>query len=252
MDIESDAETSHSDLTKEEWSQVYIEEAKEMAGNWLCQRTSPAPPIPCQVSKELLESDRETFSYPLFLDRVDDFLQDHDTSVLSTALSLCYDLKEDDDNESACLQRIGTYLVDIFLQAQDERIRNQAFNVLRKSQKCDGLSEGDLGKLFVAFVLDDCKVYHKNLIAIFKDSLWKRVKDAVQDNVGQDSITQVIAVIIIAVISTRNMIESMMTTYGAGLSEATGINLLESTAASLVKRLQHYDVVYHKDQQPHT
>ncbi|KAG0376150.1 hypothetical protein BGX24_008200 [Mortierella sp. AD032] len=183
MDIDSDAKTSHSDLTKEEWSQVYIEEAKEMADGEQQEDTSSSADSTvgyanalvqhrrflAKYLKELLESDRKTFSDPLFLDRVDDFLQDHDTSVLSTALILYYDLKEYDDNESACLQRIGTYLVGIFLQAQDERIRNQAF---------------------------------KNLIAV---------------------------------ISTRNMIESMITTYGAGLSEATGIKLLETTAASLVK-----------------
>ncbi|KAK3835485.1 MAG: hypothetical protein J3R72DRAFT_494253 [Linnemannia gamsii] len=143
--------------------------------------------------KELLESDQETFAVPLFLNHVDVFLQDKDTSVLSTALSLCFDLR------------------------------------------CDGLGDNDLGRLFLAFALDDCRDYRKVLVAIFKGSLWKQAKDTVQDIVGQDSITQVVAVIIIAVISIRNLIELTMTTYGAGLSEAIWIKLLEYTAASLVK-----------------
>ncbi|KAG0375063.1 hypothetical protein BGX24_009589 [Mortierella sp. AD032] len=130
--------------------------------------------------KELLESDRETFAVPLYLDHMDVFLQDKDTT---------------------------------FFPQRDN----------------------DLGRLFLVFALDDCKDYRKVIVAIFKGSLWKQAKDTVQDIVGQDSIAQVVVVIIIAVISIRNLIELTMTTCGAGLSEAIRIKLLEYTAASLVK-----------------
>ncbi|KAK3827330.1 MAG: hypothetical protein J3R72DRAFT_517367 [Linnemannia gamsii] len=133
--------------------------------------------------KELMESNRAIFAVPLYLDRMHVFLQDQDTNVLSTALTLCYELNNDDNNEKAY----------------------------------------------------DYKLYYRDLVALFKASLWAQARDMVQTIVGQNNIGEAVVVIIITVISIHKLIELMMTTYGAGLSEATRIRLLESAAASLIK-----------------
>lgn len=114
-----------------------------------------------------MEADVEVFCVPLYLRRIDSLLSDQDTVVLSTALSMCCSIMDDNDDRKAFLKKVGPRVVHIFLRSKDEEIRKQAIKVVLMSQKCDGIADVDLGKVFVAPSLVHFAKHHLSLVKLF-------------------------------------------------------------------------------------
>jgi hypothetical protein len=68
------------------------------------------------------------FSYSAlrYLSDVAVYLKGTDKDVLLSALTICYDVKDDSDGRKAFLEEVGPLAVNLFLRNKDEGITKQA------------------------------------------------------------------------------------------------------------------------------
>jgi hypothetical protein len=189
-----------------------------------------------QFLDKAVKGDAERYSVPKFLSNVTVFLQDTDKDVLLSALTICCDVKDDNDDRKAFLKGVGPQAVNIFLRNKDEDIRKQAIKVVLISSKCDGIVDADLGRMFVTLTLVHFADHHPSLLKLFDDTLWKKAADDIKAVVGEAYMREVKWTIMTAILSIKRLANLLITSFGNGLSDPIKTKLLESIAIQVVRR----------------